>query len=1118
MSTLTCQLINVFFRNLFMDDVKEKNRVLPYWKWVDQLLESFGTCALEPIEWSSDCLFPKQTRGSQDECGDQEIFACWCCWLWIPLCFVYCGIVIVIFCALATIFALIGFCFHVVCLVIGIWPGFLLAPWIIFRSVLQLPCNMKYHLAITHKNFERGLLIKSAGLLLLLPFHLLFPCLMAVAATAFPVSSMLVAFFGCPITCWEKMSWVNKQYEEHLVTNVKKKVEDYQVSETANYGDFYWQLVEDILTTALPKLISVAPIALEHRSETKDVETAKGVVSFFFIFWLPILFLYCLPFIVIYAVFIATFFLLGVFQCLSNICFGFLPGVLIPIFVSALSLVRLPKNIFLHLKIVLRTLNSGQIIKATNFFFLLPVQLLLPALVSMVSLIIGPLAAIAVSVLGFPQKPWTNMIKIGKLALEELSTKIDNQAAEYDPGNTESYLETNLLSYYWSAFAEGLTLLEKVLFSPRSSVEKPGKLPVRTAFCAPLWTVIAFIYALAVAFTFFATVTPLIIIGIMQSFVLFALGILPGFLIGLAFTAITTIRVPHNIYYHCLITYRTVMLRPNLKVMSFIFVPPTHFLVPVVIAALSFGGAVPAAAFSSFAGYPHVAWSKVEHLTRKFWKRYVTDIKAHVENFGHETGIPENWDGKIYGLPVDPMTIVMAILFYAYGIPPVSIGLIGIIVLKSIPMLLKAIVEFWNKFNYCTAIKDWVAMIVKLIEYEACRMYEEIIKEYFNTIRFFNPNFVCESVRGYSEEFDFFPWMERSGLDACGMLCLCPCIAITFLFWLVGYVGVIGFTVGALLVGFVLWILGWAIAIVVPPVIYIGTWITVLFIIPTSYTFAWIVGFCFTLLYPWPCMVLAMLTGPFLALKVPFVFFKNNLLNPGELDQSIKTALRMPWEILKDVDRQTGKLSLSNLTLCTHPVEEEREIKELETHTNFDYWGHVENKCKKEVARVLEKNWFTSEDIEEQVKTMVAIPGFTVLAILIDSVKNEEKHKDRTLIYWDERDQCTQRRRIRGDNIVNHFFPLLVRAKNKLRNLTDLERSSDFITAKFCDSGDDPTPQLKDFLQSTESNANERDSRMQCKSELENLVHSLLRVKKVGDILRKVADHDFTKKWSARLV
>ena len=118
------------------------------------------------------------------------------------------------------------------------------------------------------------------------------------------------------------------------------------------------------------------------------------------------------------------------------------------------------------------------------------------------------------------------------------------------------------------------------------------------------------------------------------------------------------------------------------------------------------------------------------------------------------------------------------------------------------------------------------------------------------------------------------------------------------------------------------------------------------------------------------------------------------------------------------------------------------------------------------MGRVLEKNWLTSEDIEEQVKTLVAIPGFTVLAILVDSVKNEVKHKDPSLIYWDERDRCTQRRRIRGDNIVNHFFPLLVRAKGKLRDVADIDESANFITAKFCDSADDPTSELKEFLQS----------------------------------------------------
>ena len=95
---------------------------------------------------------------------------------------------------------------------------------------------------------------------------------------------------------------------------------------------------------------------------------------------------------------------------------------------------------------------------------------------------------------------------------------------------------------------------------------------------------------------------------------------------------------------------------------------------------------------------------------------------------------------------------------------------------------------------------------------------------------------------------------------------------------------------------------------------------------------------------------------------------------------------------------------------------------------------------------------------------------------------------------------------------------MLVRAKDKLRDLADLETSADFITAKFCDSADDPTSELKEFLQSTESGVNPKDPRMQCKSELENLAHSLLRVKKVGDILQKISEHDFTKKWSPRLI
>ena len=1086
-----------------MGDKDEKNRVLPYWKWVNENLESFGKNAFEPLEEFGEYI--------SEEDDERQLWACACCWIWIPLCLGYAGVVISIFCALATFFVFIGFCLHVACLAIGILPGFLLIPWLTLRSVLQVPRYMWDHLKIANANLEKGLVIKAACLLLLLPLHLLFPCLMAVFSSGIPVTAMVVAFFGCPITPWIKMKWVDNQFQEYCVDNVKEKVRKYEVSDN-NYGEFVWDIVEGLLNDAIPALINCAWTALGKRSDTKGTGIVKGVLSVFCLLWVPILVIYCFPFLIIYAVFVVTFFFVGLYQSLIHICFGFLPGVLIAVFVSGLSLARTPRNIFLHLKIVMKTYASGQIIKATNFLCLLPVQLLLPILLTMVSLVIAPLAAIALSVLGFPNRPWTEMKKVGKIAWEELNVKIEDQAKKYSPGNPETYVDTNLAEYYWSAVAQAMSLLEKAIVIPHNHIEKPKDHPIRTAFCAPLWGVIAFVYGLSVALTFVLCVTPLVLIGLGQSIVLFAMGVWPGFLIGLSFTVITTIRVPHNIYYHCLITYRTIMLRPNLKVMSFIFVPPTHFLVPLVIGVLSFGGAIPTAAAASFAGYPHKAWSKVDQLTKKFWKRYVTDIKAHVDNFGHETGIPENWDGKIYGLPVDPMTIVMAILFYAYGIPPVSIGLIAIVVLKSIPMLLRAVAEYWEKVNYFRAVKDWIKLVRQGLEYQACSKYAQIIGEYSNFIEMLDPKFVSQLVGEYTTECDFFPWLKRLDIDPCSGLILSPCLILTFFAWLFGLVGVVALTVGLLLAGVFIWMMGWSVTIIVPPAIYVAAWITVLFIIPTTYTFCWIVGFCFTLFYPWPCMLIAMLTGPLLALKVPFVFFKNNLLNPGELDQSIKTALRMPWEILKELDRQTGKLTLQScqMTFCTHPREEEQEVKELETHASFNYWRHVEKKCKAEVGNVLEKNWFTTEDVEDQVKTLVAIPGFTVLAILVDSLKNEEKHNnDRSLIYWNEKDRCTQRRRIRGDNIANHFFPLLVRAKNKLRDLGDLEQSAELIKAKFCDADDRPTPELKRFLDNAGSSLT--GPRIQCKSELENLAHALLRVKKVQEVLEKIASYDFTK-------
>ena len=104
------QPLTGFFRNPAMaENKKDENWVLPYWKWVDLTLESYGKCAFEPLEEFSNWL-----NDTTD--GEKELWACACCWLWIPLCLGYSGIVIAIFCLLATIFAFIGFCYHMVCL------------------------------------------------------------------------------------------------------------------------------------------------------------------------------------------------------------------------------------------------------------------------------------------------------------------------------------------------------------------------------------------------------------------------------------------------------------------------------------------------------------------------------------------------------------------------------------------------------------------------------------------------------------------------------------------------------------------------------------------------------------------------------------------------------------------------------------------------------------------------------------------------------------------------------------------------------------------------------------------------------------------------------------------
>ena len=61
--------------------------------------------------------------------------------------------------------------------------------------------------------------------------------------------------------------------------------------------------------------------------------------------------------------------------------------------------------------------------------------------------------------------------------------------------------------------------------------------------------------------------------------------------------------------------------------------------------------------------------------------------------------ICRDWDGRVYGLPVDPIAVIIAVALYILSVIPVSIGVMIIFVVKAVPIFLATLVEFWKALN-----------------------------------------------------------------------------------------------------------------------------------------------------------------------------------------------------------------------------------------------------------------------------------------------------------------------------------------------------------------------------------------------------------------------------------
>ena len=129
------------------------------------------------------------------------------------------------------------------------------------------------------------------------------------------------------------------------------------------------------------------------------------------------------------------------------------------------------------------------------------------------------------------------------------------------------------------------------------------------------------------------------------------------------------------------------MLRANGKLISFLLLPFLHLFMPIAIFVGSLLVHLTWFTSISFVGYFYKPWQKIPEVLKEFWKKYVTDTERLFENFGHPSGIPQDWDGRVYKMPVHPIKIIINFCLYLVALLPVSLGLWGYLPSKRSPSI-----------------------------------------------------------------------------------------------------------------------------------------------------------------------------------------------------------------------------------------------------------------------------------------------------------------------------------------------------------------------------------------------------------------------------------------------
>ena len=383
----------------------------------------------------------------------------------------------------------------------------------------------------------------------------------------------------------------------------------------------------------------------------------------------------------------------------------------------------------------------------------------------------------------------------------------------------------------------------------------------------------------------------LLIVNVLINALVFILvGVWAGPITAFGLTVISILRIPHNLFYHAVITYRTVMLRTYLKITTFLLLPFVHLLVPIFTFLCSLLYFTLKYCGVSMIGYPIKPWSKIPHNMKDGWKRFAKDMEKHYENYGHPSGIPQDWNGRIYGLPIDPIVICIAIIIYLIILIPFSLLYILVHSFRAIRRAFESIKVTMLSLE-CSMECFRLFLKIKPLQsyFEKLRMYADFIR----ILKQFKPITLLKS---YCTEFSPLKIIPSwSDLGVTFILLLLPMLLICFT-WVLGLLLVLIIPPTIAMLWLLLWLTGWLIVIPLLPLLYVGGWIAI--ILPFTLL-------CIPVSIPYLLVALMEIVGgplfaPFIALKIPAHIIRANYYNPMELGRSISSSFKLAQTILKE--------------------------------------------------------------------------------------------------------------------------------------------------------------------------------------------------------------------------